>query len=757
MTAPVVPSTSTVTPETPQQPPVRKRLVSPAYARYLDSQEAAIRIRGGSDEDVREFFRMEVNEPTFAKSLIERTTPKAGEVDPYIPPHLQGIAMSVLQGATAGWADEAIGWYRAKLTGLHPDYETELYRREFEAWASKNGKTRLAAEVAGGFLTGSALGTGKRAAAVMGAIGGAGYADGDLGDRVAGALLGATLGTAIAAGLGRVIKPIAAPIASRVVPKPLGDVVGTSPLARARERLRNAAIADGLNDIEAIKRINAMQRTGTPTTILEIGGDAVNALVQEASRAISPIKNAAREAFRTRQQASGERLTARLATAMFGNPKFASANARELKDQILADVADKVRPMYRQAYQQEIELSPRLVSLLEKYPKLRQAYNNAATRAASIDDALAGQELRGVPAQFTPGLRIDPLPDNLGVSAASLMQRFPGISEETARAMLGKMANTGMRVPLRAIDLMKRELDDIIESEVAQKFPGLTEREIKKIARERGKVLMEFRDEFVDEARKQSAVYDAALTQFGDAKDAETAIDLGLQFFRMRPDQIRKAIESRPPALRDFMRIGVLEAFNEKVAATEGSLKLARQFFGGQLHDRNAKGFLLSPQAQRIAALFPDSPEMADEFLRTASAEALAAFRTGAIMRRPAAGAAKKSEQLRESPIVRVRGSALVEGLEIGRQQLQQAAERLSQEEADEIMHLAIKGLRDPRELLGLVQTVIPRARTAVMAFGAKIAKPNTRIQDRLRSGTRAAAGTLGGKAGGAIGETIVP
>lgn len=735
-------STATLAPTTIPAPP--KKFVSPSYARYLDTQEAAIRMKGGSDEDVRSFFRMEVNEPTFAKALAERTTPKAGEVDPYIPPHLQGIGMAVLQGATAGWGDEAVGWYRAKLTGLHPDYETDLYRREYEAWAKSHGKTRFAAELAGGFTTGFVGGVGVRGAAAMGAAGGAGFADGPINDRIAGALVGATLGTVISAGLGRVIKPIADPITSKIIPKPIGDVLGTTPEVRARERLRNAFEADGIDDVTAVKRVNAMQRTGVPTTAAEIGGDAVNALLQAASRAISPIKNAAREAFKQRQEATGERLTASLANALFGRPKFASANARELKDALMADAADMARPLYKQAYQQEIELTPRLISLLEKYPKLRQAYNNAASRADGIDEALAGQELRGVPAQFTPGLKVNPLPNELGMSVGSLMRQFPGVKEDMAREMLAKIPNNGVRVPLRAIDLMKRELDDIIKADIpATELVGKTPKQVRQLVEERGKVLAEFRSEFVEAARKQSPVYDSVLEQFGDAKDAEDAIELGLQFFRMHPHDIKKAVEKRSPALRDFMRIGVLEAFNEKVAASEGSEKLARQFFGGQLHDRNAKGFLLSPQAQRVAALFPDSPEMADEFLRTASAEALASFRTGSIMRRPTASAAKKAEQLGEGALPVVRSGPITEGLSILRQNLARASERMSQEEADEIMHLAIKGLRDPRELTALLSTTV--------------GKQATRVHERVRSGVRAATGTLAGKMGSSIGAAIAP
>ena len=749
-------STSTLTPTTPVAPARPKKLVSDAYARYLDSQEAAIRMKGGNDESVREFMRTELGEPTFAKSLEARTSPKAGEVDPYVPPHLQGISMAVLQGSTAGWGDEAIGHYRAKLTGLHPAYETDLYRREYEAWAKANLKTRFAAEMAGAIITGGIGGVGVKGVAAMGAVAGAGYTDGTLTERAVGALIGAPFAALISSGVGYVVKPIVKPILAKLTPKPAETLVGTTPEATGRERYRNAFIADGIADADAaLLRATSIAKGGTPTTAAEVGGEAVNALIQEASRAISPVKNAAREAFRQRSAATGERLSNKLAIAMFGRPHFASANARELREQVIADANDMVRPMYAQAYQQMVELPPRLGRLLEEYPQLRKAYNNAATAARGIDEASVGRDLRGLPSRYTPGLKVDPLPDELSRSVASIMQRFPNTTEAVARTMLAKMPN--MRVPLRAIDLMKRELDDILESEVAQKFPGMTEREIKKTVQEKSKVLTDLRDEFVQEARKQSPIYDELLSIGGDARALEESIELGEQFFRMHPHDIKKAIMSRPPILRDGMRIGVLEAFNTKISGTESSMKIARDFFGGQLHDRNARGFLLSPHAQRVAALFPDTPEMADEFLRTASGEALAAFRSGSIMRRPAASAAKKAEKLAEGQLPNPRGSALLQAASIARQQLAQASEAMSQAEADEIMHLATKGMNDPRDLYAFLQTILPRGRRHTTAFGAKVATPDARVVDRLRAGTRAAAGTLGGKIGGSIGAAIVP
>ena len=163
--------------------------------------------------------------------------------------------------------------------------------------------------------------------------------------------------------------------------------------------------------------------------------------------------------------------------------------------------------------------------------------------------------------------------------------------------------------------------------------------------------------------------------------------------------------------------------------AQEGS-DVARRFFGGSLFGRN------NLEAQRIRALFPDAPDVADDLMRQVAGEARVSH-TSARARgaRPKGSGVKEGEGVMEgAELPNVRASAGIAVLAAGRQVAVRARTGWTNDVSDELAILFSKGIDSPSELGTLLE--------ALRASGATLGRRST-AAGRTAVGIGEAAGQI--------------
>lgn len=658
--------------------------VSPERYNYLRSQAANIYARTGSPDSVRQFLALETR-----RSNSGPVHDPVELADPDAPSYLRGLSMAMLQGATFGFGDEGLGALYGSMTGIGARAGIDEYRREYQAWAEQNGKSAFVGEIVGGLVTGGVGGIAGKGflrmlarAGASAAVAGAGNAEGDIGERTKAAFLGGALGVAGGAAFGAagaVLRPVTRPLAQRIVPEPILKLVGLTPESRMRELLARTLQSEGLDPLEIEKRAMALQRAGIPATIIEVGGDAIRRLTADAVSQRSPLKTRLVEDLLVRQAQQGERLSAQFLARAVSRNRFGMANAYEVEDKLRQAALGDSDALYREAFQQVVEVTPRMQRLL-RHPKLREAYQEGARLARDAD--LAGTE-HGLPVQALPGRNKQ--------LRALLAQ---GVPRDKAVAAVGD-DTFPTQLPVRGIDNMKRGLDIIVRRGLSNQNSTLD--------RQGAKALYNLLGEVTTEATEQVGSYGRALAAYSGNITSKHAVETGRELFRKTPHAIAKELEKLSPNDRDFYRLGATQALYERVMKANersGTPKDVAAMFGGHLFERRTMA------ADRIRALFPDAPHVADDFMRVAMGEATISYTTRRAISLPRNLSVDKVEQAVEGSVPSVRGTLGVTLASAARQAVVRTRTKLSQEESDELTQLLSKGLTDPNELRSLVASL---------------------------------------------------
>jgi hypothetical protein len=165
--------------------------------------------------------------------------------------------------------------------------------------------------------------------------------------------------------------------------------------------------------------------------------------------------------------------------------------------------------------------------------------------------------------------------------------------------------------------------------------------------------------------------------------------------------------------------------------AAEGA-NIAQRFFGGQLFGQANR-----IPAQRIRALFPDAPEVADDFMRQVAGEARISHTTGRIAgARPSRVLQAGEEALEGPPLPAARAKVSLTLLGAGREAVERARRGWTNEVSDELAVLYSKGLERPGELIAFLESL--------RAAGATLGRRST------------AAGIVTAAAGEAVGQIRV-
>jgi hypothetical protein len=692
----------------PARPRFAGRAASPFYLRYLDTQVKSIRLHGGDDAAVNQFLDMEERKPLTALPPVNvNATPDEVARATLLPSHLQGVSMALLQGATFGWGDETIIPLLHALSGQGARESTEEFRKEYAAWASLHGKENFVAQLAGGALTagigaGAAAGggilRGAATAASFGAVAGAGSTDGELGDRAWGALTGAGLGAAGGLVLGGAGRFVAAPVARALARTTLGgatisaverttrfvtrrELVSVTPQARAREELVQRLIADGITTPEQLAaRVATLQAQGILPTVLTVGGDATADLAGAAYKMRSPKTTASLEKLKQLRGQQPDRIIAAFLQHAVQPQRLGLANIYDVEDMLHKTAISAAQPHYDEAFEKVVQLTPRLSRLL-RHPALRAAYQRGARDVR--DEALAGTG-HGLP---VPGL---------ARGKAFQQARAMGMSPERARefARLAGEAPPPTELPVRGIDGMKRELDAIIEEKLLAKNPNLSPSALQRLKAKKGRTLFAMRDEIIAEARTQVPAYDRALTTYEGPESARESVQLGAKMWRMTPQAITRHMTELSLANRDFARIGYArEAYTRMISAKPAS---AARRMGGRLFGEP------SARDAQVRAMFYGAVGPAERFSRLVAGQALVSDRTGQVVRLARNITTQPFKELSEGSLPSVRGTPAVAAASALRTTAQSAL-RMSQQEADELTHLFMKGATDPADLTVLM------------------------------------------------------
>lgn len=689
-----------------------RKVVSPFYLRYLNDQATAIRLRAqdaGLDGDaaIQQFLAIEEKQKVAFLPAAEASQAEMDSINR--PGYLRGLSMAVIQGATYGFGDEALG---AIYGALSPDITSEegidIYRRQYETWAKDNRKSAFAAEFAGTVgTTLLTLGGGAAAAAATrtapsilrmaatasgaGAVAGAGHSQGDIDSRMWGALMGGAAGLAggvVLGGAGRYVaapliraagatgpgKAIAGAVESGIKRVTQHELVNVTPESRMRELLVKTWLDEGITYQKAMQAIDDFERAGIKAPMFAVGGDATRDLVGSAAKNRSPATTAFLENLKRNEAQVGPELIHSFLEKGVAPQRLGLAYAYDLKNILETQALAASRLPYEAAFKQVVQVTPLMKQRL-RHPKLREAWERIVAKTG--DDDFVG---RG------HGLPVTSLRPKVSVSSTPGF--LPGVVSKVERP-----TPFPRELPVRGIDELKKELDAMVE----EAFPPIQTAAKDIIAKqskrkkEYSKTLFALYDDVVREAVKQVPIYGRALSAYGGPMEVRDLVALGEKAWRMKGQDIARKLARIEPNKREFVRIGYARAAYERmIAPGTAPTKVAEKFFGGRQMGEN------SLRAEQVRALFPDEPLKADEFLRLSAGQARITEATGGILKLARNVVTEQKKEIVEGAPMGIRGQIGLTLVSAARGISQRSRANLTQEEADELTHLALRGLSDP-------------------------------------------------------------
>jgi len=427
-----------------------------------------------------------------------------------------------------------------------------------------------------------------------------GAAEADPGSRVEGGLWGAGIGAAATPAVQLLSKPVAA--VGRAISRSVQPVNrALVPQGVRNSTARNAA--DYVSDIltgtgRSVNDIAAVQTAGKPLTGAEaIGRPGISHLSALGKRSGSAA-DALEDTMRLRSEQAPERILGDISGTTGVNPSSASGDI----EKIVSSLRSQAAPLYRDAFSQPTPLTPELRSLMNR-PTVKDAMRSASGRIRDMgkDPALLGLEF-----------------DSLGNISVR--------TEPTTEAW----------------DIIKRELDGLISSNIDEAASRLSGRAIMKNP-SLGSSLNSLSQELKDAIFAANPSYQRAVSAAGEYLGVSSAFGAG-----------KSGIFGTEPAeafARTFSRLGNAEREAAKAGIANGIYSLSQR---GLLRPARLK------QPQVIAKLrtaFGDNAT--DELIRRVDMEATLAANANRM--RPGTGS-QTADQIAAMREQDVAGDALEAG-----------------------------------------------------------------------------------------------
>lgn len=462
--------------------------------------------------------------------------------------------VTAYQGATFGLGDELAGVASAATGGTYAGGRDDVRMAEAE-YRRRTPTGAIAANLAGGLLaaggaikaapglfapagatTGGNIVRGVAGGAGAGAVSGFGSGEGGFENRAldagvgagVGGILGGVIPTAVAGYRG--VFPKAPAAIARGVGKEDRAALGIVGKALERDRMTPA-------DFQTV--IDANAGSGKPLTLADMGGENVRGTLDSVLNRPGEARALAAKIFAGRQTGRvgplGMKTTVGPSQAerLQGDVKDSIADAGffDTIEKISAARAKAAAPLYQKAYEAGEFSNPRIEGLL-KTPAGRSAFEKALTlaqnEAGSAEPELVGELVK-------------------------------------AADFLSSPKAPGSPIPMRVLDLVKRGLDDVVESHM----DPITRR----IETEAGRSANAVRGRFKTELESVNPAYRDALASYAGPSAMIDKIRRGRDAFKpgMSPEQIAKDFGALSPEDQSLFKIGAARHFMEKIEGTPQS------------------------------------------------------------------------------------------------------------------------------------------------------------------------------------------
>ena len=308
---------------------------------------------------------------------------------------------SLAQGLTFGFADEALAAVMSVPASLQTGQSIpEAYRglrdtmrSDADAFSERNPGTALAAEAAGGILTGGAglLRAGGRAAAKSvassaprlagagagaGGVAGLGYSEAE---DVAGMARDVGVGAATGALAGAVL-PLVAKAVGRAVTAPV-RYSQAARQARPAKKLGEAIARDDMTPEQLQAQLNKLP---AGAAIADAGGESVQTLARDITVQPGRARNLARALFEGRRKLAPQRIDNALRGALNQGGEFHAA-----RDALESQARQAAKPLYEQAYSQPVRITPKLKTLIKR-PSMQKALKEGKRMADEEGGVIGG-------------------------------------------------------------------------------------------------------------------------------------------------------------------------------------------------------------------------------------------------------------------------------------------------------------------------------------------------------------------------------
>lgn len=721
--------------------------ISPYYRRYLKEQIRHIRANGGDDEAARQFVQIDMKAPVSA-----RVTPIIDEVwGDDTPSQLRGVSMALVQGATYGFGDEAVGGMLGALTGVGARQGIEEYRREYASWAKENRALSIGAELVGGLTTGGIGGAAQKGilaavgrGMVHGAVGGFGAGDNTelswdmVGDRtksaligmlaggvvggtiatgptgvgaIAGSMVGGFPGAAIGGAAGALVsriprKIIDSEFASRIG-RAAANIPGlrtfheVSPEGRAYETIA-ARIRATHGDVtkaidEGLVLADGYAARQQRATMLDVFNDSFLKFGTEVMGTRTPRVQAVLKGFEQRENAAPEQLLGQLFARVLTTPKLGVANIYSVERKLHAQAGRAASPFYKDAHEQMVPTSANMRHYLTR-PDFVEAWNHGAD--------IANREIRTGRAT---GLEVPLIDVKAATKRAATRAKYlaQGISREQIDKTFPEIQALPDELPVRGIDYLKRTLQEPVMKRYQNRDLAPATRKI------RDQELDTLEDEYksiLNETIERVPVFGKALASYSGPVTSRDAVSRGYERFIADDSwyDVMRDMKRLSPQDRDFYRVGAVRAYYDRMLQNDDpKTDIAKKLFGAALlsfDDAGRQTGRLNNDARRVLALFHGNKPAANDFLRVVAGQARLAKSTGSTLRLPKN---IRTEEAAEANVASTVGSGLgVTIANTARRSVRSEQAQLSRVENDAISELLGQGLHDPDHLRVVLETI---------------------------------------------------
>ncbi|MER9412892.1 hypothetical protein [Mesorhizobium sp. M0589] len=377
------------------------------------------------------------------------------------------------------------------------------------------------------------IGQGAKLGATYGGLYGFGSGEG-FEDRakntLSGALTGGTIGAAIPAGTavaGKVYNTLA-----DVMMRPAANAIRSvvAPEANALRLAQRALARDSLTPDQAGAKMSDALAAGDDTTMLmDVGGENTRRLGRAATNIPGEGADKIKTAVYDRQLAQPERVAEAVRKGL-DDP----ANYFSTIDDIIAQRQTAAKPLYDQAYKTPVPFTSKLESLLGRGKVMKDALRRARDMG----------EAEGIPSQ----------------------QFFAKIADDGSYTI--------QSVPdARQWDLMKRSLDDIIQSET-ETMPNGSEK-----LSNLGRIVSGIRREMLTEVDQANPAYAKARQVYSTASESLDAVTKGGKLLDADPELARRTLADMSEGDKQLARLGISKALVDRVQRARDGANVVRGIF----------------------------------------------------------------------------------------------------------------------------------------------------------------------------------